>query len=48
MKKKPDQKVVPRRARALPDDACPECGTMMIEKRGTLRLPVNGDEIAVP
>ena len=35
------------RARALPDDACPACGTMMLEKRGTLRLPVNGEEIAV-
>jgi putative zinc finger/helix-turn-helix YgiT family protein len=38
----------PRRGRMLPDDACPACGTPMIEKRGTLRLPVNGEEIAVP
>lgn len=36
------------RGRALPDDACPTCGTKMAEKRGTLRLPVNGEEIAVP
>jgi putative zinc finger/helix-turn-helix YgiT family protein len=32
----------------LPDNACPNCGTAMIEKRGTLRLPVNGEDIAVP
>lgn len=32
----------------LPDDACPACGTMMVEKRSTLRLLVNGEEIAVP
>jgi putative zinc finger/helix-turn-helix YgiT family protein len=38
----------PRRGRMLPDDACPACGTPMIEKRKTLRLPVNGDEITVP
>ncbi len=37
-----------RRARVLPDDACPACGTQMVERRGTLRLPVNGEEIAVP
>ena len=38
----------PRRGGPLPDDACPACGTEMEEKRGTLRLPVNGEEIAVP
>ena len=32
----------------MPDDACPACGTAMAERRGTLRLPVNGEEIAVP
>ena len=37
-----------RRARTLPDDACPVCGTEMVERRGTLRLPINGEEIAVP
>src|SRR5206468_12564301 len=37
-----------RRARTLPDDACPGCGAGMVERRGTLRLPVNGEEIAVP
>lgn len=49
MKKKArSQKTASRRGRVLPNDACPACGTMMIEKRGTLRLPVNGEEIAVP
>ena len=37
-----------RRARILPDGACPVCGTEMADRRGTLRLPVNGEEIAVP
>ena len=32
----------------MPDDACPSCGTALVVKRGTLRLPVNGEEIAVP
>lgn len=41
-------RTAPRRGRVLPSDACPVCGTMMLEKRGTLRLPVNGEEIAVP
>lgn len=34
--------------RGLPSDACPACGTMMREKRGKLRFPVNGEDIAVP
>lgn len=34
--------------RILPDDACPACGTMMVERRRALRLPVNGEEISVP
>ena len=33
---------------ALPSGACPACGRQMVEKRATLRLPVNGEEIAVP
>jgi putative zinc finger/helix-turn-helix YgiT family protein len=37
-----------RRTRTLPDHACPTCGTEMVEKRGALRLPVNGEEISVP
>jgi putative zinc finger/helix-turn-helix YgiT family protein len=32
----------------LPDDACPSCGTMMIERRASLRYPVNGERVAVP
>ena len=32
----------------LSDHACPECGTPMKERRGKLRLPVNGEEITVP
>jgi putative zinc finger/helix-turn-helix YgiT family protein len=47
-KKSASVKTVPRRGRVLPNDACPACGTTMIQKRGTLRLPVNGEEIAVP
>ncbi len=37
-----------RRRRVLPEDACPACGTQMVEKRATLRLPVNGEEVRVP
>jgi len=48
MKKKTrSAKAAPRRGRALHSDACPNCGTAMVEKRGTLRLPVNGEEITV-
>jgi putative zinc finger/helix-turn-helix YgiT family protein len=32
----------------VPDDACPACGTAMVERRATLRLPVNGEDIPVP
>jgi putative zinc finger/helix-turn-helix YgiT family protein len=39
---------MPRRGKVLASDACPACGTAMVQKRGTLRLPVNGEEIAVP
>ena len=50
MKKRMRSRKVPtlRRGQVLTDDACPACGTTMIEKRGTLRLPVNGEDIAVP
>jgi YgiT-type zinc finger domain-containing protein len=49
MKKTRNRKIsAARRARVLPDDACPACGTQMVERRGTLRLPVNGEEVAVP
>ena len=50
MKKGMRSRKVPalRRGQVLPDDACPACGTTMIAKRGTLRLPVNAEDIAVP
>src|SRR5882724_12210217 len=41
-------KATPRRGRVLPSSDLPVCGTEMVERRGTLRLPVNGEEIAVP
>jgi HTH-type transcriptional regulator / antitoxin MqsA len=40
--------VTDRHGKALPEGACPACGTSMVEKRGKLTLPVNGEEIAVP
>ena len=36
------------RKRTLSDDACPACGTTMVEKRSSLRVPINGEEISVP
>ncbi len=49
MKKTHRQKApTTRRGRVRPDDACLTCGTTMVEKRGRLRLPVNGEEISVP
>jgi len=45
--REPRSRSTRRRGRALSDDACPSCGSAMVEKRGTLRLPVNGEEIAV-
>ena len=47
-KKMPSLKVAQNRQRGLPDDACPACGATMVVRRSTLRLPVNGEEIAVP
>lgn len=37
-----------RRGRVLPNDACPRCRTMMKEARSRLKLPSNGEDIAVP
>lgn len=37
-----------RRGAGTTTDPCPACGTGMLERRGTLRLPINGEEIAVP
>lgn len=52
MKKAADKKAKPksptRKTVVLPDDACPTCGTTMRETRGTLRMPVNGEDVAVP
>jgi len=48
MKRMAKSKTPLRRAIHVADDGCPSCGTKMIEKRGTLRLPVNGEEISVP
>ena len=36
-----------RQDAVLPDDACPECGSPMREKKGKLKFPVNGEEITV-
>ena len=46
-KKTPSRRSSPERS-ALATDACPACGAGMEEKRGRLRLPVNGEEISVP
>lgn len=49
MKKKTRSlEAIHRRGHVLPGDACPTCGTTLVEKRGTLYLPVNGEEIGVP
>jgi len=37
-----------RRGYVLSDDACPNCATSLVERRGRLRLPVNGEDISVP
>lgn len=36
------------KAHLLPDDACPKCAKTMRERKGRLRLPVNGEEVSVP
>jgi putative zinc finger/helix-turn-helix YgiT family protein len=36
------------RGRVVHDDSCPRCGTKMKPARGRLKLPINGEEIAVP
>jgi HTH-type transcriptional regulator/antitoxin MqsA len=38
----------PTDQRALADDACPRCGTMVTERRSALKLPVNGEDVSVP
>ncbi len=37
-----------RRGDALPDDACPHCGTRMREENGELPFSVNGEEARIP
>ena len=37
----------PPARRAVPDDACPTCGTLMKPSRAMMRLPINGDDVAV-
>ena len=37
-----------KQGRLLADNACPECGAPMRERSSGLRLPVNGEEVAVP
>jgi putative zinc finger/helix-turn-helix YgiT family protein len=34
--------------RTLADDACPSCGTGMLERRSQLKLPLNGENVSVP
>ena len=41
-------RAAPRRRRPVTDDRCPGCGSPMREARGTLCLPVNGVQVAVP
>jgi putative zinc finger/helix-turn-helix YgiT family protein len=48
MKRSSRQASARKQRSVLPDIACPECGTPMREKRGKLKLPVNGEEISVP
>jgi len=36
------------RRRALQNDSCPRCGTALVERRSTLKAPVNGEDVAVP
>ncbi len=33
---------------AVPDDACPKCGTLMVERKRTLQAPVNRTLVPVP
>jgi putative zinc finger/helix-turn-helix YgiT family protein len=35
------------RRRSLPDDACPRCAATMVERRATLKAPVNGEVVSV-
>jgi putative zinc finger/helix-turn-helix YgiT family protein len=45
---KPNASRVGGRVRASSGDGCPSCGMAMVERRGKLILPVNGEDIGVP
>lgn len=34
--------------RVLSDNACPNCGSSMVRRSSTLKLPIHGEEVAVP
>ena len=48
MKKNDRQSLPSVPTRALKDNDCPACGKTMEPARGTLRFPVNGEEVDVP
>lgn len=48
MKSRRKSPSVSARRRALPDDACPRCGTTMVDRHSALKVPVNGEEVSVP
>jgi putative zinc finger/helix-turn-helix YgiT family protein len=37
-----------RPRRSVPDDACIRCGTIMVERRARLSIPINGEKVMVP
>lgn len=36
------------RPRPVPEDACPNCGSRTVKRSSTLKLPIHGEEVAVP
>jgi len=44
---KTSAKKKPVRARSVPENACPSCGSLMKEAAATLKVPVNGESVAV-
>jgi putative zinc finger/helix-turn-helix YgiT family protein len=36
------------REKLLPEEACPNCGTLMLPRQATLSLPINGEKVTVP
>ena len=43
-----EKRLRPERHGTLADDACPRCGTTMIERRLALKVPVNGEDVSIP